>query len=416
MTHSDYRALWTAAGMSSATLWAMMMARAWLALELTDSGFVVGAVTFAGMIPWLIAPLGGALADRYDRARLIALAAALQIAQALGLAALAFSGLVEVWHLLVFALVNGSLWAGIEQPAFQALVPNTVARPALMNAILLFGLTPAAIGRLIGPIAGGPLLSGLGASWIFVVAAILSTIEIWQLRRIRTRSTGQGQGSGRGILAEVGASLREALRFLGVSRHARLMIALITVHCLFTMGFDALLPIHARDVFDGDANVFGSLLIAIGVGALLGIVAMTRVTSDRPRGALFLATGVGSGLGLVILGLAPTLPVAYLGAALLGGAGTVFVATGVSSLQEAVPDGIRGGVMAIFLMTAGGIMPIMSLVNGTISDVISTRILIAGPGVLFIVALLLWSLAESDLRRMYRTGGVGAGLPAAAGD
>ena len=130
-----------------------------------------------------------------------------------------------------------------------------------------------------------------------MVAAILSTIEIWQLRRIRTRSTGQGRGSGRGILAEVGASLREALRFLGVSRHARLMIALITVHCLFTMGFDALLPIHARDVFDGDANVFGSLLIAIGVGALLGIVAMTRVTSDRARGALFLATGVGSGWG-----------------------------------------------------------------------------------------------------------------------
>ena len=67
MWHHDYRALWIAAGMSSATLWAMLMARAWIALELTDSGFVVGAVTFAGMIPWLIAPIGGALAALDDR-------------------------------------------------------------------------------------------------------------------------------------------------------------------------------------------------------------------------------------------------------------------------------------------------------------------------------------------------------------
>ena len=85
----------------------MLMARAWIALELTDSGLVVGAVTFAGMIPWLVAPIGGALADRYDRAKLIAAAASLQIVQALGLAALSFAGVIEVWHLILFAIVNG---------------------------------------------------------------------------------------------------------------------------------------------------------------------------------------------------------------------------------------------------------------------------------------------------------------------
>lgn len=417
MVHHDYRALWIAAGLSSATLWAMLMARAWLALELTDSGLVVGAITFAGMIPWLIAPLGGALADRYDRAKLIAAAAALQVAQALGLAALSFTGTVEVWQLIVFALVNGALWAGIEQPAFQALVPNTVSPRALTNAILLFGLTPAALGRLIGPIAGGPMLSGIGASWIFVFAAILSLIQIWQLRRIRISSTGHAAGSTRGIVAEVRLSLKEAMRFLGLSRQARLIITLVTVHCFFVMGFDSLLPIHARNALDGGATIFGTLLIAIGLGAIVGILGTTVVTSDRARGAVFFVSGIASGLGLIILGIAPDLPTAYAGAAVTGGAGTVFVATAVAALQETVPDRIRGGVLAIFLLVAGGIMPVMSFVNGAASDVVGTRVLIAGPGAAFIVVLLAWSLMEGDLRRMYRTGRVGAPLPhAASGD
>jgi MFS family permease len=364
------------------------------------------------MIPWLVAPIGGALADRYDRAKLIAAAASLQIVQALGLAALSFAGVIEVWHLILFAIVNGVLWAGVEQPAFQALVPNTVSRPALMNAILLFGLTPAALGRLIGPIAGGPLLGGIGASWIFVFAAALSVVEIWQLRRIRVRSTGHASGSGRGIVEEVGLSLRQAIRFLGISRRARLMIALVTIHCLFVMGFDGLLPIHARDAFDGGATVFGTLLIALGVGAIAGILSMAWVASDRMRGAVFFWSGISSGVGLVILGIAPDLAIAYLGAVITGAAGTVFVATAVSALQETVPDGIRGGVLAIFLLTAGGIMPVMSFANAAASDVISTRILIAVPGAAFVVVFLIWSVLESDLRQMYRFGGGESPLPA----
>ncbi len=212
-------------------------------------------------------------------------------------------------------------------------------------------------------------------------------------------------------------SLREALRFLGVSRQARLLIALVTIHCFFTMGFDAILPIHARDTFDGDAAVFGTLLIAIGVGAIVGILGTSWVTSDRGRGVVFTVSGGASGLGLVILGLAPDLAWAYAGAAIQGAAGTVFVATAVASLQETVPDRIRGGVLAIFLLAAGGIMPVMSFVNGAASDLVGTRVLIAGPGAAFVVALAAWSLAEADLRQMYRTGRPRIRAPeAAAGD
>ncbi len=406
MQHSDYRALWLAAGASSASVWGMMMARAWIALELTDSGLVVGAVTFAGMIPWLLAPLGGALADRFDRARVLQLAASLQIVLALGLAALAFADVLTVWQLLLFALANGTLWAAVELPAQQALVPNTVDKAAMMNAILLFGLTPAAIGRLIGPLAGGPMLGGLGTGWIFVLAAVFYALSIWQLRRVRIRSTGSLSNSGQGIFPEVGENIRDALRFLGRNPRVRLIIAVVTVHCLFTMGFDALLPIHVRNEFDGGAGMFGAILIGIGAGAMVGILALITVSNDRTRGAVFFGSGVLSGAGLAILGLAPSPAIAIAGGALMGAAGTVFVALGATFIQEVTPDGIRGGVMSVFLMFAGGIMPVMTLGNGAAADVISTRVLLVLPAVMFVVVLLAWSVVGRELRGLYRSGGL----------
>ena len=406
--HSDFRALWLAAGASSTAIWGMMMARAWIAFELTDSGLAVGAVTFAGMIPWVLAPLGGALADRFDRARVLRSAVSLQIVFALILATLAFTGSIALWHLMVLGAANGLLWAAVELPAQQALVPNTVNRAALMNAVLLFGLTPTAVGRLIGPIAGGPMLTGIGAGWIFVLAAVFYGLSILALRRVEVRSTGGGTRNGAGIRSEVGGNIREALQFLGRNPRVRLIIALVTVHCTFTMGFDGLLPVHVEDQFGGGAGTFGALLMGIWAGAVLGIMTLIMVKSDRGRGRVFFMAGLVSGVGLAWLGLAPTVGLALVGAVMMGAGGAAFVALGATFIQEVVPDPIRGGVMSVFLMFAGGIMPVMSLANGAASDVIDTSILIAVPAVIFVVILVGWSLMGRELRGLYRAGGLQA--------
>ena len=405
----DYRALWLSAGASSAAIWAMLMARAWLALELTDSGFVVGAVTFTGMIAWLLAPFGGALADRFDRVTILRRAVLLQAALAIAMSAMAFADLIAVWQLLFFGFLNGLLWAGIELPVQSALMPNTVDRKSLMNAVLLFGLTPTAVGRLIGPLAGGPLLGGAGAGAIFAVAAALYLFEAWQLRLVKVRSTGDNAGSQLPILQEVGRSLREAIRYLGLTRDVRLIIVLVTLHCFFTMGFDAMLAIHTRETLGGGASMFGTLLMGLGIGAMMGMLALMRVSSQPARGPIFVAGGLLSSTGLVVLGLAPSFPGAMVGAIITGAGATVFVALGSTFIQEVVPDGIRGGVMSVYFMFAGGVMPIMSFGNGAAADVISTRVLITVPSIAFMVLLIAWAIFGQDLRRVSRRGTLATG-------
>ena len=410
----DYRALWLAAGASSAAIWAMLMARAWLALELTDSGFVVGAVTFAGMIAWVLAPFGGALADRFDRVTILRRAVLLQALLAVVMAGLAFADVLAVWQLIVFGFFNGLLWAGIELPVQNALLPNTVDRRSLMNAVLLFGLTPTALGRLVGPLIGGPLLSGAGAGVIFAIAAGLYVFEAWQLRHVKVRSTGDNAGSQLSILEEVRRSVHEAIRYLGVSRGVRLIIVIITLHCFFTMGFDAMLAIHTRETLGGGASMFGGLLMGIGFGAMLGMLALMLVSSEPARGPIFVFGGIASSAGLVVLGLAPSFPGALVGAIITGAGATIFVALGSTFIQEVVPDGIRGGVLSVYFMFAGGVMPIMSFGNGAAADVISTRLLITVPAIAFMILLIGWAIAGRDLRTVSRRGTLAPAEDAAA--
>jgi hypothetical protein len=135
---------------------------------------------------------------------------------------------------------------------------------------------------------------------------------------------------------------------------------------------------------------------------------LIMVKSDRGRGRVFFMAGLVSGVGLAWLGLAPTVGLALVGAVMMGAGGAAFVALGATFIQEVVPDPIRGGVMSVFLMFAGGIMPVMSLANGAASDVIDTSILIAVPAVIFVVILVGWSLMGRELRGLYRAGGLQA--------
>ena len=139
MASSDYRALWMASGASAVSMWMMIMARAWLALELADSGVAVGAVTFAAMAPWTLAPIAGALADRFDRARMAMAARTLQLIFALILAWLALGDGLALWHLVLFAALSGVGWS-LESQAQNALLPNTVDPGSLLNAITLVSL------------------------------------------------------------------------------------------------------------------------------------------------------------------------------------------------------------------------------------------------------------------------------------
>lgn len=400
--HADYRALWIGSGASSVALWATLMTRAWIAFDLTNTGFAVGLVTFAAMAPWVLAPFGGALADRFDRGRLLIWARLATLLITIALAILALTGNIAMWNLVLLAAASG-LTRAVEHPAEQALIPNTVDQGALLNAITLTSL--ALFGsRLIGPLAGAPMLSGIGPGWVFVMAAAFSLLSIVAQFRVRVRSTGDLSHVPGNVFTTVARNLHEGLAYTGRDAAVRMVIALVMLHCLLAMSFDTLLPLLAKRELGGGAGLFGGLLMGVGGGALVATLGLSIVVRGATRGALYFTTGVLSGLGVVWLGLAPTPAQAVAAAAVTGAAQAIYLALATTMVQSVVPDGLRGRVLSLFTLFGGGSMAVMSFANGAIADVISVRLLMTVPAIGFVVVVVAWSLAGRNLRFVYRTG------------
>ncbi len=404
MESSDYRKLFYAAGLSAISLWGLILTRGWLAGEFADAGWAVGVVYFAAIGPWVLAPIGGALADRFDRARVVMICRLGAAVMAGLLAILAFSDLLALWSLILITAVSGIIRSA-EMPAQAALLPNTVKAYALLSAITLASMMQFG-SRVIGPVAG-PALKEFGAGWVFVGAVVLLLLSVWQMKRIKIHSTGGLQGSGTGlkvIARDAVHHVHDGLRYLGQARGVRMLIALTAAHCMLAMSFDALLVVFAKDVLLGDETEFAYLVMGVGGGALLATVALSMVPGGAIRGRLMLVTGIVSGISLPILGLAQSLPVAVAGAAIAGASQAMFMALSSVMIQQVVPDAVRGRIMSLYAMFAGGIMAAMILANGLASDFISVRFLLTIPGILFSVTLIAWILVMPRLRSVMRHG------------
>ena len=403
MQSTDYRRLFYSTGLSAISLWAMIIARGWLAGDITNSGWAVGVVYFAAIGPWALAPFAGALADRYDRAKVVMISRVGAGALALALAVLAFTGTIEFWNLIVITVFSG-LVRSAEMPAQAALLPNTVARTALLSAITLASMMQFG-SRVIGPVAG-PVLEHFGPGWVFVGAAALLGLSVLQMSRVKVRSTGGLASSGKSVIRDAATHLKEALRYLGEARSVRLLIGLTALHCMLAMSFDALLVVFSKEVMGGGATEFSYLVMGVGGGALVATIALSMVPDGPIRGRLMLITGLLSGLTLPILGLATSLPMAIAGAALAGASQAMFMALSSVMIQAVLPDAIRGRVMSLYMMFAGGIMAVMILSNALASDYVSTRYLLTIPGIVFFFALILWALGMPRLRSVLRYGGI----------
>ena len=150
-----------------------------------------------------------------------------------------------------------------------------------------------------------------------------------------------------------------------------------------------------------------------GVGALVGTLALSQLRQEALRGPVFAAVGLGSGLAMIVLGLAQTPAVAVLGAALAGGTQATYMAMSATFIQTVIPDRLRGRVMSLYLMLAAGHMAFMNLGFGLIADSVGERVLLVGPGVIWVGLLLLATLGMTDLRALLRRGQfVRAELPA----
>jgi MFS family permease len=392
----DFRALWAAGAASSIALWTVLLGNAWIVYKLSDSSFWVGVATFASMVPYLLAPIGGVVADHAERRMVSRLARALMLGTMVILFVLAITDTITVWFVVIVALAQGIIRAGYVS-SDQALLPNTVPPGDIPNAVALSSMAQQG-SRAVGPILAGPMLATIGVEGAYAVSILFAAIAFVAVGSIRTTSRGGIQSLGRVV-----ESLGEGIHYVRTTGPVLAIFLLVVAHCSLTMSFDAMLPGFAETHLHSAAGGFTLMTLGVGVGALVGTFVLSLATGAS-RGPLVLATAIGSGVSPIFMALSMQVFPATVSAILMGSTQAMFMALVAMLMQETVPDAVRGRVMSLYLMSAGGIMAFANLGFGTLADRWGAPLLFWIPGSAFVLIVAVSWLAGPYMRHVYRTG------------
>ena len=397
LRYRDFRWVWASAMCGWSAYWALIVARGVLVLNLSDSSAMVGLTTFAAMAPRFLAPpVAGFLADRFNRRNLLAGTLALSLLHNLVLTALAFSGLIEVWHVVLLSLFNGTVRA-FQMNASQSLVPNLVPREHLMNAVALNGAAGHG-SRLVGPGLIAPLLLVYGPEAAFLFCTFFYLIGLAMVLQVRTHSTG---GIRRG--QSVASGFAEGLRYVYKQPTLRAIFILVALHCSLTMAFESILPVFSRDELSAGGAGVSYLMMSVGAGGLAAALTVAGVRSEEYHGRLLFIAGVVSGASMLGLAASSNLLEACLAAAAMGASQASFMVIVGTMVQRIAPDALRGRISAINQINIGGTMAMVNLANGSMADAIGAPWVLAVMGPAFVVVMMA-SLFGPTLRGIYAAG------------
>lgn len=374
--------------MSLMGTWIQTVAQSWLVYQLTGSAVLLATVTFATQIPvLLLSPLGGMVADRRDKRRLIMATQAILMLLAFALAALTLGGAVQVWHILLLATVQGLVNA-FDMPTRQSFIVEMVGKADLPNAIAL-NSTMFNSARMIGPAVGGLLVALTGEGWCFLINGLsfLGVLTGLAFMRVAPRPETASHGKG-GIV--------EGLAFAAHTEPYRSLLSLVALLSMTGMSFTVLLPLFA-DRLEAGPDGYGLLMGAIGMGALAGAI---RLALHRDAAKLNLLPGLaaaGMGIGLVLLGLAPSFWLAEAALLWVGFCLITTTATSNTLLQSQVPDGLRGRVMACYMMCFNGLAPFGTMAAGALAHRIGAPVAVMIGGVMCVLGGALFQLRRSRI-------------------
>ncbi len=358
LRHRNFRLFFAGQLISLIGTWMQSIAQSWLIYRLTGSSLLLGTLGFVSQIPvFLIAPLGGIVADRYNRHRIVIATQTASMASALILAALTLTHQVQVWHVVALAAFLGLINA-FDIPTRQAFMVEMVGKEDLMNAIAL-NSSMFNSARMIGPAIAGILVATLGEGWCFFTNGVSYLAVIAGLLLMRLTPTPR-QNKTSSPLEEIIEGFRFALQNFPV----RTLLMLLAVSSLVGTPYSVLMPIFAGEILHGGPRGLGLLMGATGIGALLG--ALTLASRSGLRGLsrwIALACG-GFGLSLILfsasryfwLSILLLIPTGYALMVQLGATNTL--------LQSITPDDLRGRIMSLYSMMFMGMAPFGALLAG----------------------------------------------------
>jgi MFS family permease len=377
LTHRNFRLVWLAALGSTIGTWMQNFAQSWLVFSLTGSNFYKGIDDFLAQLPVLLFMLiGGVIADRHDRRKLLTGSQYVQAFSAFTLAALLYWHHVTIWHIFALSFITGCGQA-FGGPAYQSMIPSLVPRQDLPNAIAL-NSTQFNLSRVLGPLAGNVVLVAIGAAACFALNGFSFFIVVIALSMLHLPPHTPSANR-----RPLGEELRGGLHYVRENRTMLTLTILVFVSTFLVMPVLTLLPAFATNVLTSNGTPAGrlsALMASQGLGAIVG--ALFIGSRGRFNGSVLL--GVQVVLGLLIAAFAMS-PFYALSLGILFIVGMAFMALfsiSFSLVQLTVPDALRGRVVSIYMVALRGGWPLGGLVAGKLADSFSAPHVLATNGVL----------------------------------
>ena len=391
MRHPNYRRYWFGQIGSLVGAWMQSVALPWLVLQLGGSPLQLGMVMAFMYGPSLfLAPLGGVLADRLDKRRALIVLNAAAMAQAATLFVLSLTGVVEIWHVYLLALVAGFVSAA-EMPIRQAFVAELVPRTDLTNAIALSS-TSFNLSRVVGPAIAGVTIAAFGVPVNFGVNAVSYVSVIVGLLLIDGRTLHR---AARPVdFPSIRSSLGEGLRYGRATPSILWPLVMLGGLAVLAMNFQTLLPLFTRNALGMDSGGYGALFATMGAGSLVGSMTLAFATSQRPMMGYIVGGGAAFLAMAFALGFVREPWMAFALVAGIGMGSMLMVNTINVTVQNSVPDALRGRVMSLYVTVFAGSAPIGGLFAGALAEAFGAPAAFSiGAGLAFVVlGFVAWHL------------------------
>ena len=374
LRHRNFQLFFSGQLISLIGTWMQTVAQSWLVYQLTGSSLKLGAVGFASQIPvFLVAPIGGTVADRVNRHRIVIATQVASMILAFILAALTLTHTVKVWHIFVLAALLGVVNA-FDIPGRQSFLVDMVGRDDLMNAIAL-NSSMFNGARVIGPAIAGILLVKIGEGGCFLANGIsyIAVIIGLLMMKVECKPRSKSDSPIDDII--------EGFRWVSRTGPIRALLLLLGLVSLVGMPYTVLMPVFADHVLHAGARGLGTLMGFTGVGALLGALTLAMRSGVKGLGRLVWICCGGFGISLIAFSFSKLL---WLSAVLLIPVGFFIMlqmACSNTLIQAMVPDALRGRVMALYSMMFMGMAPFGALLGGAMADRMGAPITVAVGGV-----------------------------------
>ena len=385
----NYRLWFIGQTISQCGTWMQSVAQYWLVLELTHSAFDLGitaALQFAPVL--LFGTIGGLVADRFDKRKVLLVTQTAFTLQATLLWVLVASGAVHLWMVWALALTYGFINVA-DNPSRQSFVAEMAGPDDLTNAVGLNSVI-VNVSRIIGPAVAGVMIATVGLSWAFLGNALSFAAVIAALYAMRASDLHR-----RPPLGRAKGQIRAGLRYAWQAWELRVPLIMMAVIGTLAYNFSVVLPLFAHDVFHRGAGTYSALTVAMGIGALAG--GLTIASRQRPSHRLLVVVSLAFGVFILAVAVAPSLPLCVALLVAMGATSIMFIATANSLLQLNSSGIMRGRVMALWAVVFLGSTPIGAPLIGFLAGRYGARFAL-GVGGAATVMVAVW--AAFELRRI----------------